>query len=62
MAFKCSACGATFATEHELMNHNKVHMGGAAPPVHKDVRCAACGATFHSEGELKHHVAQAHQM
>lgn len=50
----------TFATERELMDHGRMHMGGGA--ARAEFKCAACGGSFRSEAELKQHNATAHPM
>ena len=54
---KCEACGATFATEEELMQHNETH----AMKV-ESFECQACGATFGSQQLLEEHIKKAHPM
>ncbi len=54
---KCEACGATFATEEELMQHNETH----ATKV-ESFECQACGATFGSQRLLEEHIKEAHPM
>jgi hypothetical protein len=48
----------TFATERELTDHGRMHIGGAGA----DFKCAACGGTFRSQAERKQHNATAHRM
>ncbi len=48
--YKCGACGASFDTQEELMNHSKVHMQSV-----KQYRCPSCGASFASQTELMEH-------
>ena len=56
--FKCPTCGATFASQSELMEHGKKHM--QVKPA-EQFKCPACGATFASQQELADHKSKAHQ-
>ncbi len=54
---KCETCGATFATEEELKEHEETHMTKA-----ESFKCQACRATFGSQQLLEEHIREAHPM
>ena len=58
-SFKCPACGASFSSKDELMQHGKVHM--SSKPA-QEFKCPACGMTFATQRELMDHKAKAHPM
>jgi DNA-directed RNA polymerase subunit RPC12/RpoP len=56
--YTCKTCGASFASQSELMSHGKIHM----KPEAQGFKCAACGASFNSQQELMEHSKKAHPM
>ena len=60
-SYKCDACGATFGSREELMNHGKMHMKSQQPQ-QQTFKCNACGATFNSQQELMDHAKKSHPM
>lgn len=57
--YKCDACGASFKTQSELIEHNKTHMKGSQTASFK---CQACGASFATQAELQQHSQRVHGM
>ena len=47
---KCDTCGAQFAHNCKLKNHNRTHIG------EKPYKCDTCGAQFAENGKLKRHI------
>ncbi len=54
--YKCEACGASFNTKEELMQHGKMHSKNVA-----QYKCAACGTSFASQAELMEHGKMDHK-
>jgi DNA-directed RNA polymerase subunit RPC12/RpoP len=63
--YKCQACGASFASQEELMEHSKVAHSSPQSQQQgqrEDFECKACGKHFHSLAELQQHGKIAHPM
>ncbi len=63
--YKCEACGMSFKTEAELMEHNKTMHPVSQPSTASGTnqfKCATCGMTFATQAELMEHSKKAHPM
>lgn len=58
-SFSCPACGASFSSKDELMQHGKVHMSSTPK---QEFKCPACGAAFSTQQELMEHGKKSHPM
>ncbi len=57
--YRCDACGATFTSQAELVDHAKQTHASAA---RQQFKCSACEATFKSQAELMEHAKKHHKM